>query len=723
MKFEEVKRHKDGRLIKPRDPNFKTMQDLKKSGAAGSHGDKTKEIPRKAKYKDEFTNEDVQHLTELAFLPLLIPALATAARIGAPHVLRLLGKKGAKELLKKGAQSGAGAAANVAKNAKPLIQKGAEAAGKGAIKGAGNVVKGVGKAALKHPVKATLLGVGTKVYMEVDELIDDIKELVGDMLDIKTIKAIAQVAVKWALPAAAIVAILYGGKKLYDYLSDDPEPQPQEDIEVPEDGWKDDYKVSRLLGKAQASMAHGLELAEAVLKGDKDMSIIKARVIKENWPELIDQLNKVYDTKTDLNSIHEYVDDRVGTVVKTVQGKRVKIVQADPKKGVYKVDLGNGHEKWVTTKQLDLEVPMDALGKKAKPRSDLKHPWDSDPKESKEEMCPEACCGVPVSECKCPPDCPHCDCNAINEKVGDTWNVGDKFLINPDDAPNKKLTVDKIKGNKLLGSNTKWYSKYAVTKANMSEDLDSPSHKAQSSIWHKNNPMGRNFMNPDDYDSDAPGTHIIMDNPTELHFYKIPAKNYDEAFDKWLDGKSYGEKVSDHEFYDSTKDYASDHQYWGRIAPDEPEPEDDDEEFETLTTEQIAGILEADFAVKDIEDYRAKIKTLYGLERYMKDDPELADEVRRRYRQLASWKREYDAEHQEDYETQIYDSLKTETATAGATSAGAIATVANPTMAHGHRPKDKKGLPKAPQKKKADGTAVNALDMGNNLMGGATVKR
>ena len=191
MKFEEVKRHKDGRLIKPRDPNFKTMQGLKKSGAAGSHGDKTKEIPRKAKYKDEFTNEDVQHLTELAFLPLLITALATAARIGAPLVLRLLGKRGAKELLKKGAQSGAGAAANVAKNAKPLIQKGAEAAGKGAIKGAGKVAKGVGKAALKHPVKATLLGVGTKVYLEVDELIDDIKELVGEMLDNATIKAIA----------------------------------------------------------------------------------------------------------------------------------------------------------------------------------------------------------------------------------------------------------------------------------------------------------------------------------------------------------------------------------------------------------------------------------------------------------------------------------------------------------------------------------------------------
>lgn len=29
-------------------------------------------------------------------------------------------------------------------------------------------------------------------------------------------------------------------------------------------------------------------------------------------------------------------------------------------------------------------------------------------------MCPEACCGKPVSECKCGPECPHCDCYKIN---------------------------------------------------------------------------------------------------------------------------------------------------------------------------------------------------------------------------------------------------------------------------------------------------------------------
>ena len=35
--------------------------------------------------------------------------------------------------------------------------------------------------------------------------------------------------------------------------------------------------------------------------------------------------------------------------------------------------------------------------------------------EAKEEMCPEACCGKPVTECKCGPECEHCDCHAKNK--------------------------------------------------------------------------------------------------------------------------------------------------------------------------------------------------------------------------------------------------------------------------------------------------------------------
>jgi hypothetical protein len=44
--------------IKPRDPNWRDMEALRKSGAAGSHGDKTKTIPRKEKHKKISSNVD-----------------------------------------------------------------------------------------------------------------------------------------------------------------------------------------------------------------------------------------------------------------------------------------------------------------------------------------------------------------------------------------------------------------------------------------------------------------------------------------------------------------------------------------------------------------------------------------------------------------------------------------------------------------------------------------
>jgi hypothetical protein len=43
--------------------------------------------------------------------------------------------------------------------------------------------------------------------------------------------------------------------------------------------------------------------------------------------------------------------------------------------------------------------------------------------EEKVEMCPEACCGKPVTECKCGPDCTHCDCYAKN-KVDEMTSAG-----------------------------------------------------------------------------------------------------------------------------------------------------------------------------------------------------------------------------------------------------------------------------------------------------------
>jgi hypothetical protein len=34
------------------------------------------------------------------------------------------------------------------------------------------------------------------------------------------------------------------------------------------------------------------------------------------------------------------------------------------------------------------------------------------------EMCSKDCCGQPVTECECGPDCKHCDCYKVNEAYG-----------------------------------------------------------------------------------------------------------------------------------------------------------------------------------------------------------------------------------------------------------------------------------------------------------------
>jgi hypothetical protein len=65
-----------------------------------------------------------------------------------------------------------------------------------------------------------------------------------------------------------------------------------------------------------------------------------------------------------------------------------------------------------------------------------------------------------------------------------------------------------------------------------------------------------------------------------------------------------------------------------------------------------------------------------------------------------------------------------ESATAGATTAGSIASIAS--VPGGKRKISKKGkygAPEAPQVKNSDGTAKNALDVNKNIMGGKTIKR
>jgi hypothetical protein len=61
---------------------------------------------------------------------------------------------------------------------------------------------------------------------------------------------------------------------------------------------------------------------------------------------------------------------------------------------------------------------------------------------------------------------------------------------------------------------------------------------------------------------------------------------------------------------------------------------------------------------------------------------------------------------------------------AAVTSSGDIAALANPRAAKSKPGRDKNGVPKAPQRKNPDGTAKNALDVDDTLMGsGKAIKR
>ena len=49
------------------------------------------------------------------------------------------------------------------------------------------------------------------------------------------------------------------------------------------------------------------------------------------------------------------------------------------------------------------------------------------------EMCPKDCCGKPVTECKCGPDCRDCNCYEMNKK-NESKTEGNKFTKQPQKA-------------------------------------------------------------------------------------------------------------------------------------------------------------------------------------------------------------------------------------------------------------------------------------------------
>lgn len=148
---------------------------------------------------------------ELQELAPLIPAIAAGARFVLPHLSKL----------------------------GPLLGKAAQGTGKVAAKTAGQVAKGGAEIAAKN---APAIGAGAGIYSVADEIgkavprgvdkvysdvktaASDITAIVGKTLGEKSILDLATTAVKYSIPLAVLLAVLYGGKKAIDSLFSNPAP-------------------------------------------------------------------------------------------------------------------------------------------------------------------------------------------------------------------------------------------------------------------------------------------------------------------------------------------------------------------------------------------------------------------------------------------------------------------------------------------------------------------
>ena len=88
-------------------------------------------------------------------------------------------------------------------------------------------------------------------------------------------------------------------------------------------------KAAKLLGAAQASLSHGLELADAVLKGNDGMARAISSTIKDSWPPLINKIQNVYKS-----------EDAAGVGIITKQNTTKDVKPGDEYKNVKKLHLG-----------------------------------------------------------------------------------------------------------------------------------------------------------------------------------------------------------------------------------------------------------------------------------------------------------------------------------------------------------------------------------------------
>ena len=167
--------------------------------------------------------------------------------------------------------------------------------------------------------------------------------------------------------------------------------------------------------------------------------------------------------------------------------------------------------------------------------------------EDKVEMCPDACCGKPITECKCGPDCEHCDChskNAINEG---TQGCADCEWIK-DETDGDITTCDECAAEKREKTNEaeKRWKQTSMSPEEAIEKYGKENVKVKKGALRNGDDMVEVFV-----ESYSPGDEYAGSEGMVSGCCGAPMMDYDDGFGRCSNCKEMASGETEEEYYES----------------------------------------------------------------------------------------------------------------------------------------------------------------------------
>ena len=128
-------------------------------------------------------------------------------------------------------------------------------------------------------------------------------------------------------------------------------------------------------------------------------------------------------------------------------------------------------------------------------------------------MCPEACCGKPVMECKCGPDCPHCNCHEIQklakkeeDEEGSSFTLDDVLMSGMEILGDYGAYEANLRGPETVDAGVeslKELVEYYLSKLGLTDtdaEYYKKRHEAYQTIWDENSRLNKELLGHADRD-------------------------------------------------------------------------------------------------------------------------------------------------------------------------------------------------------------------------------